>query len=130
MLEEAMDRRRVSSSNLRSVGYDEERSILEIEFLAGPVYQYFNVSYGIYRGLMNASSKGGYFDTYIRKRGYRYRIGSDDTPRMIKRSSQTIKMPDGTTATIGPVVPSPLSPATIVGHPPLLYDLFEDEGEE
>jgi hypothetical protein len=35
-----MDRQRVNSSNLRSVGYDEEESVLEIEFQAGPVYRY------------------------------------------------------------------------------------------
>jgi len=68
-----MDRQSVNSSNLRSVGYDEEESVLEIEFQAGPVYRYYGVSGSIYRALMFAGSKGKYFDSHIRKRNYRYR---------------------------------------------------------
>ncbi len=37
-----MDRTPVSSSNLASVGYDSESMVLEIEFLNGSVYQYFD----------------------------------------------------------------------------------------
>jgi hypothetical protein len=68
-----MDRDYVSSSNLRSVGYDPEDEILEIEFHSGSIYQYFNVPEYRYEGLMNASSKGSYFDAYIKKGNHRYR---------------------------------------------------------
>jgi len=66
-----MDRIPVSSSNLSSVGYDEEDRVLEIEFNSGGVYQYYDVPPRIYEGLMNASSHGSYFHREI-KGNYRY----------------------------------------------------------
>lgn len=68
-----MERQRVISSNLASVGYDPDSETLEIEFLNGGLYQYFNVPERIYDGLMAASSHGTYFAQYIKKGGYRYR---------------------------------------------------------
>jgi len=61
-----MNRESVSSSNLASVGYDEENQILEIEFNHGGVYQYFEVPVEVYEKLMNASSHGSYFYHNIR----------------------------------------------------------------
>ena len=68
-----MNRDRVSSSNLEAVGYDPSTMTLEIEFLNGGVYQYFNVPAHVYSGLMSASSHGSYFDAHIKKGGYSYR---------------------------------------------------------
>ncbi len=68
-----MERTPVSSSNLRSVGYDPNEETLEIEFHSGGTYQYYGVPLQKYEGLMSASSKGSYFDAYIKKAGYRYR---------------------------------------------------------
>jgi len=68
-----MDRSPVSSSNLKDVGYDPQEQTLEVGFLNGSVYQYFNVPENKYIGLMRASSKGGYLDEHIKKVGYRYR---------------------------------------------------------
>ncbi|MBE0539024.1 MAG: KTSC domain-containing protein [Ignavibacterium sp.] len=68
-----MEREHVSSSNLKSIGYDPDTQTLEIEFLNGGLYQYINVPERIYNGLMAASSHGSYFDQYIKKGGYRYR---------------------------------------------------------
>lgn len=62
----------VSSSDLRSVGYDPQTQTLEIEFNSGEVYQYFNVPVGIYQGLMSAASHGKYFHQNI-KNTYSYR---------------------------------------------------------
>ena len=67
-----MKRTNVDSSNLKSVGYDEEEKILEIEFLHGGIYQYFEVPKSVYDGLMNADSHGKYFDRNVKKAGYRY----------------------------------------------------------
>jgi len=67
-----MDRRRVSSSNLESVGYDVNYEILEIKFHSGGIYQYFNVPLEKFDSLIIASSKGSYFATYIKNR-YRFR---------------------------------------------------------
>jgi len=51
----------VSSSNLRSVGYDPKTRVLEIEFHSGGIYQYSGVPESEYNALMNATSKGSYF---------------------------------------------------------------------
>lgn len=67
-----MIRQPVSSSNLASVGYDDQSNTLEIKFNNGGIYQYFNVPSSVHLGLMNASSHGQYFDRNIKKAGYRY----------------------------------------------------------
>lgn len=59
-----MNRIPVESSNLKSVGYED--NVLEIEFLDGGVYQYFDVPESIYDGLVQAESAGKYFWSNIR----------------------------------------------------------------
>jgi hypothetical protein len=63
-----MDRVSVTSSNLRSVGYDADTSTLEIEFNSGEVYQYQGVPEGEYDALLNAGSHGSYFAGNIKNR--------------------------------------------------------------
>ncbi len=60
-----MERINVSSSNLKSVGYDKAKSQLEIEFNSGGIYVYYNVPENIFDDLMEASSKGKYFHKFI-----------------------------------------------------------------
>lgn len=67
-----MKRTNVSSSNIASIGYDNDRRVLEVEFLNRSVYQYFSVPENLYNGLMRADSHGSYFDSYIKKGGFRY----------------------------------------------------------
>ncbi len=67
-----MKRTPVDSSNLATVGYEPSTRILEIEFHGGSVYQYYDVPEEVYRGLLEAVSKGGYFHRNIRAR-YPYR---------------------------------------------------------
>jgi len=67
-----MNRTPVESRNLASVGYEVETSTLEIEFHNGGIYQYFGVPENVYQELMNASSKGTYFDQNVKKAGYSY----------------------------------------------------------
>lgn len=67
-----MERQRVSSSNVRSVGYDAGSSTLEVEFNSGGVYQYFGVPETVYSALMRASSMGSYLNDHIKDR-YRCR---------------------------------------------------------
>lgn len=66
-----MIREQVRSSNIRSIGYDNESRTLEVEFHSGGIYQYFNVPEAVYSGLMSASSHGSYFYRNVRKR-FRY----------------------------------------------------------
>ena len=66
-----MQRTYVSSSDLRSVGYDPGSQTLEVEFVNGGIYQYYGVPATVYQGLMNAPSHGKYFHAHI-KTVYRY----------------------------------------------------------
>jgi len=68
-----VDRQRVTSKNLSSVGYDEELFTLEVEFNSGYIYHFFGVPFHLYSGLMFAGSKGEFFDRFIRKARYSYR---------------------------------------------------------
>ena len=62
-----MERQTVKSSNIASVGYNEENKELEIEFRrTGGVYLYSGVSKRAYNNLMNAESKGHHFAKYIK----------------------------------------------------------------
>jgi hypothetical protein len=63
-----MERIRVSSSNIKSIGYYEVDSILEIEFISGGIYQYFSVPKSVFEALMSARSHGSYFHAYVRDR--------------------------------------------------------------
>lgn len=63
-----MNRTKVASSNIASIGYDAELEVLEIEFLAGSVYQYDSVPTEEYEGLMDAGSHGMYFLRGIKNR--------------------------------------------------------------
>ncbi|WP_277973046.1 KTSC domain-containing protein [Pantoea agglomerans] len=66
-----MNRQPVFSSNIRSVGYDENDSILEIEFNNGAIYQYFDVPQNIYSDLITSDSVGGFLAKNI-KGHFRY----------------------------------------------------------
>jgi hypothetical protein len=67
-----MDRQLVTSSNVRSIGYDPTAGTLEVEFYKGSIYQYFNVPETVYAALIRASSKGRYLNDQIKGR-YRFR---------------------------------------------------------
>lgn len=67
-----MDRTYVSSSNIASIGYDHMQMILEVEFLNGSIYQYYDVPEALYEGIMSAESHGKYLNEYIKKGGYRF----------------------------------------------------------
>jgi KTSC domain len=70
-----MNHTSVSSSNLRSVGYDQGSSTLEIAFHNGGTYQYSGVPSSVYQSLIHASSKGTYFHDHIRDRYPTRKIG-------------------------------------------------------
>ena len=67
-----MERQNVTSSDIASIGYDHDNMVLEIEFLSGTVYQYYDVPQSIYDGLMAADSHGKFHAAYIKNGGYRY----------------------------------------------------------
>ena len=55
---------RVSSSFICAVGYD--GSTLYVEMDTGQTYEHPGVPYSLYLGLMRASSKGSFYNRYIR----------------------------------------------------------------
>ena len=61
-----MLRQSVASTNLQSVGYDEGTRTLEVQFVNGRVYQYYGVPENMHTQLMQAPSKGQFFNAYIR----------------------------------------------------------------
>ena len=56
----------VDSSAIRAVGYD--GSTLTVEFHTGRTYDHPGVPYSVYEGLMQAPSKGSFYNSYIRGR--------------------------------------------------------------
>jgi hypothetical protein len=61
-----MQRRAVESTTMRSVGYDGTSQVLEVEFQTGTVYQYLDVPAAVHDELLEAESKGEYFNREIR----------------------------------------------------------------
>ena len=69
-----MDRTRVSSTNILSIGYDQEHQILEVEFVSGSTYSYAAVPQRLHTQFMSAPSKGRFFDAYIKDKYQTSRI--------------------------------------------------------
>jgi len=67
-----MERNPVESSNLKSIGYDPDEEILEIEFKGGSLYQYFKIPLSVYLDLLAAPSKGHFLNVAI-KEAYRFK---------------------------------------------------------
>jgi hypothetical protein len=70
-----MERMPVSSSNVASIGYDCDSQTLEVEFLAGGVYQYMNVPAETHTELMESSSKGAYINRFVKTMFVAVRVG-------------------------------------------------------
>ena len=60
-------RQSVQSTAIAKVGYSRRRHILEIEFVNGAVYRYFDIPFSVHRDLMSAESKARFYDSNIRK---------------------------------------------------------------
>jgi len=71
--ENTVDRVPVDSSNIALVGYDATRTVLEVTFHGGSVYEYYDVPSHVHRELLSAPSKGKYFHQFIREASYRYK---------------------------------------------------------
>ena len=65
----------VNSSNLSAVGYDSETSTMHVRFNSGRLYAYYNVPESVHRELMNASSHGSYFNSFVKGRYGDTKIG-------------------------------------------------------
>lgn len=58
----------VHSEAMSAVGYDAGSRKLKIRFQQGHSYDFCNVPPSIHEGLMSATSKGSYYNRYIRDR--------------------------------------------------------------
>lgn len=67
-----MERVPVRSSNIVSVGYEDDDGILEVEFSGGALYEYYRVPRQVFDGLLASSSPGQYLATNV-KDVYQYR---------------------------------------------------------
>jgi hypothetical protein len=63
-------RERVESSAISEIGYSKRQHWLEIKFVSGAIYRYLDVPPSVYRDLISAESKAGYYARYI-KNNYR-----------------------------------------------------------
>jgi hypothetical protein len=56
----------VQSRLLAGVAYDHDQTLLQLEFRGGTIYHYFQVPRRTYGDLLQADSKGAYFNRHIR----------------------------------------------------------------
>ncbi len=63
-----MQRKPVVSSNVKSIGYDAERRVMEVEFRNLGVYEYEGVEPELYQRLIDAPSVGGFLHKHVRGR--------------------------------------------------------------
>ncbi len=68
-----MKRVALQSSSLRSLGYDPEQQILEVEFSSGALYRYEAVPPELVQALLEADSLGRHFNQVFKPQHYRYR---------------------------------------------------------
>lgn len=68
-----MKRLPVKSRNVKTVGYDPEEKVLEVEFQSGGVYQYAGVQPGMFADLLASESVGRFVSQVVRagRRGLR-----------------------------------------------------------
>ena len=74
-----MDVTAVESSTLATIAYDSSRELLQLEFNSHAIYQYFGVPAAMHGALLDAPSKGSYFNRAIRGK-FRYIRISDGRP--------------------------------------------------
>jgi hypothetical protein len=60
-----MTRQLITSTGLKSVGYDAVAHVLEVERQSGPIHRYFDVPVSVYEALMSAASKSQYFNDNV-----------------------------------------------------------------
>jgi hypothetical protein len=62
----------VLSTEIEWIGYEHKRKMLQVEFIAGGIYQYDHVPEAVYENFLTAESHGRFFETQIKGR-YSYR---------------------------------------------------------
>ena len=60
-----MNRTTVASPGIAQLGYEEGSEILEIKFVIGTIYEFYNVPLKLFDQLMNSSCKELFYETNI-----------------------------------------------------------------
>jgi hypothetical protein len=63
-----LKREGVSSTALATVGYSKRLRVLDVEFVNGAIYRYYNVPSSTYYTFLNAKSKARYYDDNVRRK--------------------------------------------------------------
>jgi hypothetical protein len=71
----------VESTTLATVAYDVALGVLQLEFRSRTIYRYFGVPVDVHEGLLDATSKGNYFNRVIRGRFPYTLISSNEARR-------------------------------------------------
>lgn len=66
-----INRVRVKSSNIHSIGYSVELKIIQVQFLSGSVYEYYDVPFNVYDAFLKADSKGKFLNGNLHRFKYR-----------------------------------------------------------
>jgi len=69
-----MDRKKVNSSGIRSIGYEASSQILEVELTDGSIWQYSKVPSEVHRRLMAAPSMVSYYRDNVEEEYSRRRL--------------------------------------------------------
>lgn len=70
-----MERKTITSTSIREIGYDSDSQLLEITFHRGGSYEYSGVPQDEYDAFMAAESQGKYFHAYIKNKYPTTKIG-------------------------------------------------------
>ncbi len=70
-----MERQSIESSAIRSIGYDEDNSTLEIEFNSGAVWQYFDFPESLWYEFEASDSQGKFFYREIKNQYSESQVG-------------------------------------------------------
>jgi hypothetical protein len=73
----SMKMRGIASRSIKKVGYDKERRILLVEFHNGHLYEYRDFPASTYADFIASTSRGAYFNKYIRDHYSFHRIDTD-----------------------------------------------------
>jgi KTSC domain-containing protein len=74
-------RQAVRSSAIRSIGYDPQQRILEVEFTDDTIYEFLPVPAELVGALLAAESKGTFFDERIRNSYIHRQVLDEDSGR-------------------------------------------------
>jgi hypothetical protein len=58
----------VLSTEIEWIGYEQKKSMLQVEFIAGSIYQYESVPETVFHAFLDAPSHCRFFDTQIKGR--------------------------------------------------------------